>query len=87
MNHKSYQPTTLCHPERSLANHQRKSRDPAPVESATGDASNFRVAVRFIDDQGTCGSPVPFGFGLGRLQCRVSKRAEGVSGPDATIKP
>ncbi len=46
-----------CHPERSPAeseaNRQTQSKDPAPAVSATGNSGNFRVVIRFHDEQGT----------------------------------
>ncbi len=48
---------TPCHPERSLAeskaNRQTQSKDPAPVVATTGEARNFRIVIRFHDEQGT----------------------------------
>jgi len=91
MNHKPHHLTTLCHTERSLAESKTKrqgeSKDPEPVESVTDDARSFRVAVRFIDDRGSCESPSPFGFAEGRLQRRISDEGEDMLGPGAPIKP
>ena len=48
--------SNVCHPERSLAeseaNRQTQSKDPAPAEGATGNAGNFRIVIRFHDEQG-----------------------------------
>ena len=45
-----------CHLERSLgeseANRQTQSKDPSPAVAATGNTENFRIVIRFHDEQG-----------------------------------
>ncbi len=45
-----------CHPERSLAkseaNRQTQSKDPCRARTAVANAANFRVEIRFFDEQG-----------------------------------
>ncbi len=81
-----------CHPERSLTtsetSRQTQSKDPAYSESATGQAGNFQVVVRFFDEQNAefqhgpsreaaeCESPA--------RQCRVSNQKGIESRRDAT---
>jgi len=44
-----------CHPERNLAtseaNRQVQSKDPVLPEGSCGTERNFRIAVRFLDEQ------------------------------------
>jgi hypothetical protein len=46
----------VCHPERSLsmseANRHAESKDPVPADSGTGNARDFRIVVRFLDEGG-----------------------------------
>jgi hypothetical protein len=57
--------TTLkpCHPERSLAEseaiRQTQSKDPYRPDTARGTESNFRVVVRFFDENATENRQVP----------------------------
>jgi hypothetical protein len=47
---------TPCHPERSLAesaaNRQTQSKDPCCTRTLEGNAVNFRIVIRFHDEQG-----------------------------------
>jgi len=56
-------PPNGCHPERSLAesegNRQTESKDPYRAEAAGFKAGNFRVIVRFFDEQETEHLPLP----------------------------
>jgi hypothetical protein len=51
-----HEASRVCHPERSLAkseaNRQTQSKDPAQAVAATGKARNFRIAIRFFNEQG-----------------------------------
>lgn len=46
-----------CHPERSLAmreaHRQTQSKDPYSRRTASGQAGNLRIAIRFLDEHNT----------------------------------
>jgi hypothetical protein len=87
-----------CHPERSLAeseaNRQMQSKDPALAVIAAGQARNFRVVVRFYDEQGIelflDDSRDAAAWGSPARKCRVSREVEispvGTAQPRPTIK-
>jgi hypothetical protein len=56
-------PPNGCHPERSVAeseaNRQTQSKDPYRAEAAGCKAGNFRIIIRFFDEQETEHRPLP----------------------------
>jgi hypothetical protein len=56
-------PPNGCHPERSVAeseaNRQTQSKDPYRAEAAGCKAGNFRIIIRFFDEQETEHLPLP----------------------------
>ncbi len=54
-----------CHPERSLveseANRQTESKDPLLSGRGTGDERNFRIVVRFFEEDNAVHLPVSIG--------------------------
>jgi hypothetical protein len=71
---------TLCHPERSLAvseaNRQKQSKDLVFAEGISS-AGSFRIAVRFLDEQGIEFFPSPSrgaaAWESPARKCRVSR--------------